>query len=282
MEAMNDQGAPDFDPSKKYPVLSYTYSGAPLLVGEKCLGRHTATCGIRCSRKRATSYGSVNIRSRAAKEQQSVWPIYKNKGPLELRDLEDGFAYLKSQPYVDGDRIGLWGWSFGGFMTSYALTHSHGLSKMGDRGRHRFRLGTSTIRSIPSNAQHGPRPQDTTGEGLLTTKSIPSLRPLATTRPARAALLLEPRQCMGRQCSLLAETRNASLRSETSKTHLLAVRYEWSTRPSVTAVRQHPAQVHGIMLLKIDGGLCVEEFVGIWQLFAYRVGGHDFADLTCV
>jgi len=54
-------------------------------------------------------------------------------GPLELRDLEDGFAYLKSQPYVDGERIGLWGWSFGGFMTSYALTHSKTF-KMGIAG----------------------------------------------------------------------------------------------------------------------------------------------------
>jgi dipeptidyl-peptidase-4 len=43
---------------------------------------------------------------------------------LELRDLEDGVKWLKSQPFVDGSRIGLWGWSYGGFMTSYALTHS--------------------------------------------------------------------------------------------------------------------------------------------------------------
>jgi dipeptidyl-peptidase-4 len=33
-------------------------------------------------------------------------------------------AYLKKLPYVDGDRIGLHGWSYGGFMTSYAMTHS--------------------------------------------------------------------------------------------------------------------------------------------------------------
>jgi dipeptidyl-peptidase-4 len=54
----------------------------------------------------------------------SAYPLYKNFGELELRDLEDGFAWLKNQPYVDGSRIGLWGWSYGGFMTSYALTHS--------------------------------------------------------------------------------------------------------------------------------------------------------------
>jgi dipeptidyl-peptidase-4 len=63
-------------------------------------------------------------RSASGKGAQSVWPIYKNFGELELRDLEDGVTWLKQQPYVDGSRIGLWGWSFGGFMTSYTLTHS--------------------------------------------------------------------------------------------------------------------------------------------------------------
>jgi dipeptidyl-peptidase-4 len=63
-------------------------------------------------------------RSASGKGAESEWPIYKNMGELELRDLEDGVSYLKSLPYVDGGRIGLWGWSFGGFMTSYALTHS--------------------------------------------------------------------------------------------------------------------------------------------------------------
>ena len=42
----------------------------------------------------------------------------------ELRDTEDGLDWLKTQTYVDGDRIGIWGWSYGGFMSAYALTHS--------------------------------------------------------------------------------------------------------------------------------------------------------------
>jgi dipeptidyl-peptidase-4 len=47
--------------------------------------------------------------------------------------LEDGVNYLKSLPYVDGNRIGIWGWSFGGMMTGYALTHSKSF-KMGIAG----------------------------------------------------------------------------------------------------------------------------------------------------
>jgi dipeptidyl-peptidase-4 len=69
----------------------------------------------------------------SGKGAESEWPLYKEFGKLELRDLEDGVAWLKTQPYVDGDRIGLWGWSYGGFMTSYALTHSK-VFKMGIAG----------------------------------------------------------------------------------------------------------------------------------------------------
>ena len=60
----------------------------------------------------------------AAKGAESQWPIYGNLGEMELRDLEDGIAWLKQQPYVDAARIALHGWSYGGFMTAYALTHS--------------------------------------------------------------------------------------------------------------------------------------------------------------
>ncbi|HBB96142.1 MAG TPA: hypothetical protein DC054_12200 [Blastocatellia bacterium] len=122
MEAMMIK-PPDFDPSKKYPVMSYTYSGpqAPqvrnawggaLYMWHQMLAEKGYIIWI-CDNRTASNKG-VN----------SAWPVYKNFGELELRDLEDGFTWLKSQPYVDSSRIGLWGWSYGGFMTSYALTHS--------------------------------------------------------------------------------------------------------------------------------------------------------------
>ena len=50
--------------------------------------------------------------------------MYGKLGELELRDLEDGIGWLTRQPYVDPSRIVLHGWSSGGFMTAYALTHS--------------------------------------------------------------------------------------------------------------------------------------------------------------
>jgi len=66
----------------------------------------------------------LDNRSAGGKGAEAQWPIYGNLGEFELRDLEDGIAWLKQQPYVDASRIALHGWSYGGFMTAFALTHS--------------------------------------------------------------------------------------------------------------------------------------------------------------
>jgi dipeptidyl-peptidase-4 len=63
-------------------------------------------------------------RQASNKGVRTAWTSFHNFGEPELRDLEDGVAWLRKQPYVDPARIGIWGWSFGGFMTAYALTHS--------------------------------------------------------------------------------------------------------------------------------------------------------------
>lgn len=50
--------------------------------------------------------------------------LLHNFGPGSLLGQEIGARYLASLPYVDPARIGIWGWSFGGYETCYALTHS--------------------------------------------------------------------------------------------------------------------------------------------------------------
>jgi dipeptidyl-peptidase-4 len=63
-------------------------------------------------------------RTASGKGAQSAWPLYRRFGQSELSDIEEGLEWLKSQPWVDGTRVGIDGWSYGGFLTSYALTHS--------------------------------------------------------------------------------------------------------------------------------------------------------------
>ena len=122
MEAMMIK-PPDFDPAKKYPVMSYTYSGPQASQVRNAWGGALYMWHQMLAEKGYIIWICDN-RTASNKGVNSAWPVYKNFGELELRDLEDGFTWLKSQPYVDPSRIGLWGWSYGGFMTSYALTHS--------------------------------------------------------------------------------------------------------------------------------------------------------------
>jgi dipeptidyl-peptidase-4 len=122
MEAMMIR-PPDFDPSRRYPVYQFTYGGphsqqvrnqwgGTQYLYHQLLAQHGIIVWV-CDNRTASGKGI-----------ESVWPLYKNLGELELRDIEDGLAWLKQQPYVDGSRIGIHGWSYGGFVTSYALTHS--------------------------------------------------------------------------------------------------------------------------------------------------------------
>ncbi len=131
MEAMMIK-PPDFDARKKYPVMSFTYSGPHAPQVRNGWGSQTYMFHQLLAQKGYIIWVCDN-RTASGKGMEATAPVYKNFGELELRDLEDGLAWLKNQPYVDGSRIGMWGWSYGGFMTSYALTHSQSF-KMGIAG----------------------------------------------------------------------------------------------------------------------------------------------------
>ncbi len=122
MEAMMIK-PPDFDPRKKYPVMSFTYGGPHAPQVRNAWGSATYMWHQMLAQKGYIIWVCDN-RTASGKGLESTWPVYKNFGELELRDIEDGLTWLKGQSYVDGSRIGIWGWSYGGFMTSYALTHS--------------------------------------------------------------------------------------------------------------------------------------------------------------
>lgn len=112
-----------FDPSKRYPVLQHLYAGpeAPA-VRNAWRGQTTLFYQLAaakgyvvwiCDNRTASSHGAI-----------SSWPLRGRLGALELQDIEDGITWLQSQPWVDASRIAINGWSYGGFMVSYALTHS--------------------------------------------------------------------------------------------------------------------------------------------------------------
>jgi dipeptidyl-peptidase-4 len=117
----------NFDPAKKYPVYQFTYAG-PGAQQVRNEWRGQFLLFHQLIAQQGVIVWIVDNRSASGKGAVSRWPVYKNFGELELRDLEDSLTWLKSQPYIDGSRVLINGWSYGGFMVLYALTHSKSFS----------------------------------------------------------------------------------------------------------------------------------------------------------
>ena len=113
---------PDFDPARRYPVWFMTYGGphAPTIrdswSGGQVWDQVIAESGIIVFR--------ADPRCASGKGAVSAWSCYKRLGVQELADVETAIRWLAAQPFVDPDRIGMSGHSYGGFLTAYALTHS--------------------------------------------------------------------------------------------------------------------------------------------------------------
>jgi dipeptidyl-peptidase-4 len=122
MEAMMIK-PPDFDPAKRYPVYQFTYAG-PHTQQVRNIWGGSQYMYHQLLAQRGIIVWLCDNRSASGKGVESAWSAFKRLGEGELRDIEDGLTWLKQQPWVDATRIGIHGWSYGGFMTTYALTHS--------------------------------------------------------------------------------------------------------------------------------------------------------------
>ena len=122
MEAMMIK-PPDFDPKRRYPVYQFTYAGPHSQQVVNAWGG-TDFLYHQLLAQQGIIVWICDNRTASGKGMKSAWPLYKNFGALELRDIEDGLEWLKRQPYIDGSRIGIAGVSFGAYMTLYAMTHS--------------------------------------------------------------------------------------------------------------------------------------------------------------
>ena len=112
---------PDFDPSKKYPVLIYVYGGP----GHQTVSNSWANSDYWWMQLLA-QHGiiSVSINNRGSGAQGEVFKkmTYLQLGKYETEDMITLAKYMAKQPYVDGSRIGIYGWSYGGFMAANGIT----------------------------------------------------------------------------------------------------------------------------------------------------------------
>jgi len=120
----------DFDPAKRYPVVVYVYGGPHAQVVRDGWGRQTALFH-QVLASRGMLVFSLDNRGSASRGRDFERTLLRRLGKTELEDQLAGVAYLKTLPYVDASRIGIWGWSYGGFMTCYALTNAAGVFRAG-------------------------------------------------------------------------------------------------------------------------------------------------------
>ena len=123
----------DFDATKKYPTVVYVYGGP-----------HAHNVDARwhyCSRSWETYMAQkgyvlfiLDNRGSENRGRDFEQATFRQLGQIEMQDQMKGVDYLKSLPYVDSNRIGVHGWSFGGFMTITLMTNHPEVFKVGVAG----------------------------------------------------------------------------------------------------------------------------------------------------
>lgn len=114
----------DYSPLRKYPVWCMVYGGPD----SPQVSNSWRTRGDALLEQYLLQQGYVvwicDPRSASGRGAKYAWQVYRNLGALELRDIEDGVDWLVRRGIADPKRIGITGFSYGGYMTAYALTHS--------------------------------------------------------------------------------------------------------------------------------------------------------------
>ena len=123
----------NFDPSKKYPVIVYVYGGPHAQLVNKTWHNDARWWQYYMASK---GYIAFTVDSRGSANRGSAFEnvIHRQLGVNETADQMKGIDYLKSLPFVDSNRIGVHGWSYGGFMTLNLMLKHPEIFKVGVAG----------------------------------------------------------------------------------------------------------------------------------------------------
>lgn len=123
----------NFDETKKYPVMVYVYGGphAQLITNSWLNG---ANLWMHWMAEQGYIVFTLDNRGSAHRGFEFESKIHRQLGTLEVEDQMTGVEYLKSLPYVDGKRLAVHGWSFGGFMTISLMLREPGTFTTGIAG----------------------------------------------------------------------------------------------------------------------------------------------------
>ncbi len=123
----------DFDPNKKYPVVVYVYGGPH---AQMITDTYRWAAGGWDTYMAQKGYIMFTVDNRGSDNRGLDFEnaTYLRLGEQEGKDQMQGVAFLKSLPYIDADRIGVCGWSFGGFMTTNLMLTYPDTYKVGVAG----------------------------------------------------------------------------------------------------------------------------------------------------
>ncbi len=123
----------DFDPNKKYPVLVYVYGGphAQLVKNSWLDG---ASLWMYWMAEQGYLVFTVDNRGSAERGFTFESQIHRQCGTVEMEDQISGVDFLKTLPFVDGERLAVHGWSYGGFMTTSLMLRNAGVYNVGVAG----------------------------------------------------------------------------------------------------------------------------------------------------
>lgn len=117
----------NFNSSIKYPVVMIQYSGPN---SQQVLDRYGAEWYYALAQQ-GFIVASIDGRGTGARGQEFRKQTYLNLGVLESDDQVAGARYLSSLPYVDSNKIGIWGWSYGGYNVLMSMSRGQGIFKTG-------------------------------------------------------------------------------------------------------------------------------------------------------
>lgn len=121
---------PEMEPGKKYPVLFYHYGGP----GPQVVNRAWDGTLPQAITDKGYIYFALDNRGTANRGVAFEQPLYRAMGGVEVADQKVGAEYLKSLDFVDADKIALYGWSYGGYLTLKQMQADPGLYAAGISG----------------------------------------------------------------------------------------------------------------------------------------------------
>lgn len=118
----------DFSPAKKYPVFMYVYGGP----GHQTVMDEWDYSALWFQYLAQKGYMIVSVDNRGTGGRGEAFKksTYMNLGKFETEDQIEAAMYLQSLPFVDKDRIGIMGWSYGGYMSTLCITKGANIFKM--------------------------------------------------------------------------------------------------------------------------------------------------------